>query len=91
MKSKCTQDPGEQLELIQHVQYVSIDLFIIHSSSLLVVLSFLHFHWAKQNYTHTLLNHSVLLAILIKLLDTLRLLIKSAASGRSVLAQVGLM
>lgn len=84
------QDPGEQLELIQHIEYVSIDPFIIHSSSLLVALSFLRFHWAKQNETHTLLNHSLLLANLIKLLHTLWLLIKSPASGRSVLAQVGL-
>lgn len=57
---------------------------------LLIALSFLHFHWVKQNDTHTLLNHLVLLAILIKLLGTLWLLIKSSVSGRSVLAQVGL-
>lgn len=63
MKSKYVQDPGELLELMQHIldistdPFISIDPFIIHSSSLLVALSFLHFHWAKQNYTHTLLNH----------------------------------
>lgn len=57
MKSKYMQDPGELLELMQHILDVSTDPFIIHSSSLLVALSFLHFHWAKQNYTHTLLNH----------------------------------
>lgn len=78
------------MELIQHIQYVSIDPFNIHSSSLLVALSFLHFHWAKQNDTYALLNHSVLLAILTKLLGTLWLLINSSASGRSVPAQVGL-
>lgn len=84
------EDPGELLELMQLILDVSTDPFIIHFSSLLVALSFLHFHWAKQNYTHTLLNHQILLAILINFLGTLQLLIKSSASGRSVLAQVDL-
>lgn len=84
------QDPGEQFELILHTLYVSIEPFIIHSSSLSVALSSLYFHWAKQNDTHTLLNYLVLLATFIKLLGTIWLLIKSSASGRSVLAQVGL-
>lgn len=57
MKSKYMQDPGELLELVQHILDISTGPFIIHSSSLLAALSLLHFHWAKQNYTHTLLNH----------------------------------
>lgn len=90
MKSKYVKDPGEDVELIQHVQYVSTEPCIIYSSSLLVALSFVHFHWAYQNDTHTLLNHSVLLAIIIKLLGTLWLLIKSSVSGMSALALMGL-